>query len=148
MRYFILFIASLFLFSCVEENELDALFPTHLFNANSSKVWILSESTDLEFASVPETIAFRTCFIFFDNRSFREQELINLGSTKGEVGKYNIKEDMKGDYILYLYYSNSDKESLRFTIRKIERKELKIQRDVDSYSPAIWTLNTLEPPLR
>lgn len=146
MRIYLLLIASTFLFSCIEENELHDVFPINLLNANSSKVWVLSESNDPNEDVVPLVKEYRKCIIFYENNSFREQDLIYLGSNKGAIGKYTIDEDDNGEYILILYYPNQNQEPIQFQIQKIGNTQLVLQKENDKGNLTIWVFQTLNPP--
>lgn len=123
------------------------VFPSHLLNANSSKVWTLNYSDNLD-ADVPSMEAYRTCFIFFENKNFREQELIHLGSSNGSVGKYSIDEDQEGNFILILHYSHEKRKTLRFVIQKLDNTKLVLEKIEDQTSNCRWDLNTLPPPFK
>lgn len=148
MRSLILIIASTLLFSCINEKELHDVFPTHQLNANSSKVWILNQSDDPMVKDIPEMKAYRTCFILFDNYSFKKQKLIFLGSTKGSVGKYTIKKDRDENRILTFYYPEGEQQSLQLIIKKIGNTQLTLERKSNDDSYYTWEFNTMEAPFK
>ena len=142
MRKLIFTILPLLLFSCVNEYALDSAFPTHNLHANSAKVWILSKSSNFDDYKLPEMHEFRKTFIFYSNLSFREQELIHLGTDEGSVGKYSVNKDESGIFYLTLYYYQ--KRTERYRIVKIKNDYLKIQNLEGNQTE--WELKTLRPP--
>lgn len=117
-------------------------FPIQLLNGNSAKVWVLSGSSNPEDKNIAAMEAYRKSFIFYSDLSFREQELIHLGSNEGAKGSYQINEDQNGDRVLRINYSNDDRASFR--INAIENNRLTLQKLEDDET--IWEFRSLKPP--
>jgi len=86
--------------------------------------------------------AYRKTFIFFSNQSFREQELIHLGSQEGSVGRYKIETNHQDSYVLILLYENGERAF--YNIVRIKNNYLKLE-DLEGVH-TIWEFKTLTPP--
>ncbi|PKR80832.1 hypothetical protein CW751_08680 [Brumimicrobium salinarum] len=129
---------------CISNSSLRKNFPFHILNGNSAKVWILSKSNDVNEYAVPKMRNYRRTFTFFVNKSFREQELIHLGSDNGRIGRYKIIGNGLDDFVLELNYK--DGERSYFKIIRIKNNFLKLQnyhkKEIE------WQFKTLNPPLK
>ncbi|WP_146194078.1 hypothetical protein [Brumimicrobium oceani] len=136
-------ISILLLYSCKNENNSHFSFPIQLLHGNSAKVWILSKSnisTDPYFSSLEN---YRKTLTFHSNNTFRDQELIHLGSNRGQTGKYKIKKAEKdSNYEILLNYSNE--ETLKLSIHSISNSKLVVKARLNP--AAIWEFNTLKAP--
>jgi hypothetical protein len=132
----------LLLFACINENSLHPNFPSHNLHANSAKVWILSKSSNFDEYVVPAMRDYRKTFTFFPNLSFREQELIHLGTSEGVFGKYKIERDQQGDFVLILIYENGERAF--YKVVRIKNDYLKLEDLVGEHT--VWELNTLNRP--
>lgn len=118
-------------------------FPSHNLHANSAKVWILSKSSNFDEYLVPAMQEYRKTFIFFPNLSFREQELIHLGSDKGLIGSYKIEPDEQGEFVLILFYQNGERAF--YKVLSIKNDYLKLE-DLEG-EHTVWELKTLSRPV-
>lgn len=141
MKYLILLIAPLLLYSCINEDALKTNFPIYSLHGNSAKVWVLSASSPPNDKNVRAMDEYRKCFIFYANDRFREQELIHLGSTKGYIGKYRIDEDQNGNTVLKLYYANQ--ENKHFVVESISDISLSLYHEKTQVT---WKFKSLTPP--
>ena len=142
MRKLILIILPLLLSACINENSLHPNFPSHNLHANSAKAWVLTKSSNFDEYKLPEMNAYRRTFIFYSNLSFREQELIHLGSNEGLIGRYKIEQGKAGYFYLVLNYV--DHPSIVYKIVEIKNDYLKIQDLAGDQTE--WELKTLNPP--
>lgn len=142
MRKLVFIIQPLFLLACINENTLHSSFPAQSLHANSAKVWILSNSSKPNDNRITQMKAYRKTFTFYSNFSFREQELIHLGSNEGLIGKYKIEEDGTANFQLTLEYQAQQSE--RYTILNIGDDNLRLQ-DIEG-DHTEWELETLKPP--
>lgn len=139
----VIFVISLFLLSsCINENTSHIPFPEQLLHGNSAKVWVLSKTSNPNDPHFSALENYRKSFIFYSNNTFREQELIHLGSKKGRKGKYQIGKVEKGTFAILLTYS--DNKMLPLNIESISNSKLKVKRLLDD--PTIWEFNSLKPP--
>jgi hypothetical protein len=120
-------IITLALISCIDENSLKPVIPSHLFNANSAKTWI-------EVAHIKEDVNYaplydesKRTYTFFENGTFREQQLIHLGSENGRIGKYSVGISPNLDTTLNIYYKNGDQ--LIFAVDFVDTKILNLSND-------------------
>lgn len=142
MRLFVLLIPIL-LTACINDRNLKSVFPYHSFNGNSAKVWVLNDSDDED--AVTASQAYRSCFIFYSNKSFKRQSLIHLGSNQGEIGSYSLTENENGEYILNLTYADKAHTHIKYRVLEIDNLQLKLkQLDGDQF---IYTFNSLTPPI-
>jgi|SRR5690554_1762856 len=118
-------------------------FPSHNLHANSAKVWILSKSSNFDEYLVPAMQEYRKTFIFFPNLTFREQELIHLGSDKGLIGSYKIETDEQGEFVLILFYQNGERAF--YKVLSIKNDYLKLE-DLEG-EHTVWELKTLSRPV-
>lgn len=116
-------------------------FPSQILHGNSAKVWVLSESSIANDKSVTALENYRKTYIFFANERFREQELIHLGSKKGLIGRYDIRNDHKGGKVLCLYFQDGHKEF--FSIQGIDNYNLTLQ---DYENQATLEFHSLKSP--
>jgi len=138
----IVFIALLFLTSCIDKSTLNNSFPSQLLHGNSAKVWIIKESSDSNDKNISALNNYLKSFIFYSNQRFRDQELIHLGSKEGQKGIYSIKKDKYEKIILHLSYSEGDRRN--FVIQEISNTKLTLQSL--NGSRATWELSSLKPP--
>lgn len=92
--------------------------------------------------------AYRTCFIFYKNRNFREQDLIRLGSNQGAVGQYYIMQNSDGNYRLTLKYHKGKPKSVHFIIHELETTRLVLLKEKEDHQFDTFELNTLAPPFK
>lgn len=105
-------------------------------------MWVLTKSSDSKSDDVPAMDEFRKTFIFYSNLSFREQELIHLGSNRGFKGLFSVEEDQIGEQTLHLNYSENEKKI--YVIKTIHNNSLTLT-GIDGEQP-IWELSSLKPP--
>nr|WP_299206193.1 hypothetical protein [uncultured Brumimicrobium sp.] len=143
MRSFIFIISSLLLSACINEYTLDSNFPTHHIHSNSAKVWVLNNTDDLKSKKVSKLKAYRKTYTFYLNGTFREQELIHLGSDAGLVGHFRIENDHKDRSKLILDFKDSPSEY--YEIIKITNTYLELKSTGEN--PETWRFKTLKPPV-
>jgi hypothetical protein len=109
-----------------------------LINANSAKTWVEVTHIKLGIDHAPIYYESKRTYTFFDNGTFREQQLIHLGSPNGRIGKYSITISAK-DTSFNINYKNG--EHLSFNIDFLDTRVLELSNDSLS-----CTLETLTPP--
>jgi hypothetical protein len=124
-----LFIIGLILtfIGCIDKSSLKPIIPYHVLHANSSKVWILQkrivEGKDIS----PQMRERKRTFTFFDDLQLFEQEMVHLGSNFGLLASYSLNVDEKNqDTLLNIYYTNHNKK-LKFKVKEIGFKTLRLQ---------------------
>jgi len=138
-----IFITSILLLSsCTSENTLLNSFPIQLLHGNSAKVWVISKSSNPNDKDVAAVNNYRKSFIFYSNQSFREQELIHLGSQEGFIGSYTVDEDNHGEITLNLRYNNNEYSS--FIIQSISNTSLSLMKLQEGHDT--WEFKSLKPP--
>ena len=115
------------------------MIPGHLFHANSAKTWVEIAHIKSGVNHSPLYDESKKTYTFFENGTFRHQQLIHLGSENGRIGKYSIGISPNRDTTLNIYYKNGDE--LTFHIDFVDTKKLLISNDSLKYS-----LETLVPP--
>lgn len=129
--------------SCINADDLQYMFPKHYLDGNSAKIWVLEKSSLENDSALTHTEAYRKSFIFHDNRTFREQEFIHLGSQQGEYGRFWVFQDKGDEVFLRLNYENK-KEVLFFDVLHINKHTLTLKNQKTS---VIWEFKSLTPPL-
>ncbi|RFC53229.1 hypothetical protein [Brumimicrobium aurantiacum] len=142
MKTLFYIIITLLFTSCISEATLQSEFPIQILNGHSAKVWVMKNSDrpgDKEFSAMEE---YRKTLTFHLNNTFREQELINLGSNKGKKGKYNVELDQYGDFNLILDYEGFGKQ--RYIIKEASNFKLWLYK-LDG-SKTTWQFGGLKAP--
>lgn len=130
----------LILFSCIDEAELRPVVPEQLINSNSAKSWVKTGHILGNKNSAPRLNELRETYTFYYDGTFRKQQMIHLGSSKGRVGRYNLGITKKvQDTFLRLYFNHA--EDIEFQIKHIDSRNLILEKD-----SITWVLETLEPP--
>lgn len=140
MKPVVVILLTLLLGSCINEGDLRPVIPIQLINSNSAKTWIKTGHLIKNKNTAPRLNELRTTYTFYHDGTFREQQMIHLGSNKGRVGRFNLSITKQQDTLLRLYYHLA--EDVEFKIKHIDSRSLKIQRD-----SVLWILETMEPPL-
>jgi hypothetical protein len=112
---------------CIDKSSLKPIIPYHVLHANSSKVWILQkrivEGKDIS----PQMRERKRTFTFFDDLQLVEQEMVHLGSNFGLLASYSLNVDEQNqDTLLNIYYTNHNKK-LKFKVKEIGFKTLRLQ---------------------
>jgi hypothetical protein len=140
LKIFIYISTGLFcLFSCINEDSLKPIIPNHLINANSAKVWVKTGHIVNNRNLSPQLSELRTTYTFFADGTFREQQMIHLGSNQGRKGYYSLIISEKKDTTFNLNYTSN--EANTFHLDFIDVKSLKLSND-----SVKWILKPLEPP--
>lgn len=128
------------LVSCIYENSLKPIIPNNLINANSAKTWVKTKHIKNNKNLSPQLNELQTSYTFYSDGTFREQQMIHLGSDKGRKGRYSLTISEKKDTSFTLSYLKSS--SYNFHVDFIDVKVMKLSNDSVS-----WTLETLKPPI-
>lgn len=139
MKFVVIILLSLLISSCINERDLRPIIPIELINANSAKTWIKTGHIVKNQNAAPRLNELRKTFTFYHDGTFREQQMIHLGSNKGRVGRFNLGITKQQDTLLRLYYHLA--EDIELQIKHIDSRSMKIQKD-----SATWILETMEPP--
>ena len=116
----------LHLFGCIDESSLKPIIPYHVLHANSSKVWILQKRFVNGEDIAPQLRERKRTFTFFDDLQLVEQEMVHLGSNYGLLASYSIRiDESMRDTLLNFYYTNHNKK-LKFKVKEIGYKILKL----------------------
>lgn len=113
-------------FGCVDKRSLNPILPYHVLHANSSKVWILQNRLVDGEDIAPQLRDRKGTFTFFDDLQCVEQEMVHLGSNYGLLASYSMHiDESTRDTLLNLYYTNHNKK-LKFKVKEIGYKTLKL----------------------
>lgn len=125
---------------CIYEDSLHPVPPTSLLHANSAKSWVVYSQIDQRKDIAPKLHERKEVFTFYHNGTFRRQQLIHLGSDRGEKGHYNLKVSKKEeDTLLLLRYTDNRKKHWKDL--KIQSRKISCQHD-----NMHLTLRTLKVP--
>ncbi len=109
--------------SCIYEGSLRPVLPSSLLHANSAKSWVVHSQVDKRQELAPQLQERKEVFTFYHNGTFRRQQLIHLGSERGEKGYFSLKvSKQKQDTMVFLHYADNRKEQwhdLKVQTRKI-----------------------------
>lgn len=110
-----------------------------MINANSAKTWVEVAHIKQGADYAPLYNESKRTYTFFDNGTFREQQLIHLGSQNGRIGKYNVTISANKDTTFNINYDNG--EHLSFNIDFLDTRVLELSND-----SLMCSLETLTPP--
>lgn len=143
-----LFIIGLILtfIGCIDKSSLKPIIPYHVLHANSSKVWILQkrivEGKDIS----PQMRERKRTFTFFDDLQLFEQEMVHLGSNFGLLASYSLNIDGKNQDTLLNFYYTSNNNQLKFKVKEIGFKSLRLQPITTDSIVEEWHLIPLNKP--
>lgn len=116
------------------------MIPGQLIHANSSKVWVKTKVIkDNGDNLAPVLNELKTAYILFENGTFREQQLIHLGSKNGVVGSYGVSISETNDTSLVFFYPGNEEE--QFQLEYIDSKQMKLSNQNET-----WFFETLKAP--
>lgn len=132
---------------CISESSLKPILPMQLLHSNSAKVWVLESELVNDIEKSPTTRDFKTAIILYDDGKFIEQKMVHLGSSKGNIGNYNLSISLEAkDTLFNLNYRSSQTKTFQLkdcSSTSMLLKEIELQ---DSIESSFWVLKTLPKP--